>query len=452
MSAVIAPPRRANLVARELRATAALAAPLIVGKLSAVGQNTVDVLLAGHLNAHVLAAVAVGTALWILVFMVASGLSYALSPAVAQLDGAGRREATGPLLAQALRLGAVAGVLLLLALRWGGPALVRAAGTAPSLLGDVTAFLHAVSWGAPAMTLYLVLMGFSEGLSLPRPSMVTGLLGLIVLAPIGYVLMYGAFGLPSLGARGSGYAAAVVTWVQLLAMATWLVRSRRYRGTGWGARRRGTDARAIRGLLALGVPIAVSQLSESTLFTAAALVISRFGEAQAGAHQIAINVAATTFMVPLGFAFAITVRVGRAVGQGDRAGRRRAGLVGIAMAVGAQAVSATCLLLFSREIAGFFTTDAAVIAGAALLLQVAGAFQLSDGLQVASIGALRGLKDTRVPMVITTLSYWGVGMALGVYLGMVRGWGAVGVWWGLVAGLSVAAALLSTRFLRLTRG
>ena len=202
-------------ILREARATAALAFPLIVGKLSAVGQNTVDVLLAGHLSAHVLAAVAVGTALWILVFMVSSGVSYALAPAVAQLDGAGRRAETGPLLAQALRMGGVVGVAMLLLLRFAAPELVRAIGTAPSLLPDATAFLQAVSWGAPAMTLYLVLMGFSEGLSLPRPSMVTGLLGLLVLVPVGYVLMYGGLGIPSLGARGSGYATALVPWMQL---------------------------------------------------------------------------------------------------------------------------------------------------------------------------------------------------------------------------------------------
>jgi MATE family multidrug resistance protein len=442
---------RAPWIVREARATLTLAAPLIVGKLSSVGQNTVDVLLAGHLNAHVLASVAIGTAIWVLVFMVLSGLAYALSPAVAQLDGAGRRHETAPLLAQALRVGGVIGIALMLLVRFGGPAIVRAIGTAPALVPDVVGFLHAVSWGAPALAIYLVCMGFSEGLSLPRPSMVTGLLGLLVLAPVGYTLMYGAFGAPTLGARGSGYAAALVPWVQALAMGLWFRLSRRYRGTGWGARRRGWDLPAIRGLLGIGVPIAVSQLSESTLFTAAALLISRFGAVQAAAHQIAIIVAATTFMVPLGFAFAITVRVGNAIGRRDPGGARRAGLVGIGLSLAAQGTAALCLLTLPRHIAGLFTPDEAVIGTASVLLRIAGAFQLSDGLQVACMGALRGLKDTRAPMLITTLSYWGVGMSLGVWLGLREGFGAPGVWWGLVAGLTTAAMLLYARFLRRTR-
>ncbi len=413
MSVAIQQSSRTPSFTAEVRATAALAAPLIVGKLAGVGQNVVDVLLAGHLNAHVLAAVAVGSAIWILAFMAASGIAYALPPAVAQLDGAGRRAETGKLLAQALRLGAVAGLVLLAAVRWGAPELVRLAGTAPSLLPDVTLFLHAVSFGAPALTLLLICMGFSEGLSMPRPSMAIGILGLLVLAPVGYVLMYGRLGLPSLGAQGSGIAAAFVTWVELAAMAGWLAWSGRYRGTGWERRRRGTDWRAIRGLLGLGAPIAVSQLLESTLFASAALVISRFGETQAASHQIAMNVASTTFMVPLGLAYAITVRVGNAVGRRDPAGVRRAGFVGISMALTAQVLSASALLLLPRFIAGLFTVDLPVVAGAAVLLQLAGAFQLSDGMQVSAMGALRGLKDTRVPMLITGVSYLGRGHDFG---------------------------------------
>ncbi len=161
--------------------------------------------------------------------------------------------------------------------------------------------------------------------------------------------------------------------------------------------------------------------------------------------------AALCFMVPLGIAFAITVRVGLAVGRRDRAGVRRAGLVGIGLALGAQAISSILLLSVPEWIAGWFTHDPEILARAAVLLRLAGVFQLSDGLQVSAIGALRGMKDTRVPMFITALAYWGVGMPLAVFFAFHVGLEAPGVWLGLIGGLTVAAGLLSSRFLWLTR-
>ena len=438
-------------VAHDARATVALALPLVAGQLCTLGISVAEVILAGHLSAHALGVVALGTALFNIANLAAAGVNAAVAPSVAQLDGAGLRHRAGPLFRQALAIAAVIGLLLTLIVYLGGPLAAAAFGFAPVLADDVGGFLRAVAPAAFTLSLFYCCRGFSEGLSQPRPTMAFGLLGLLVLLPVGYALMYGAWGCPALGARGAGFAAVVATTVQTVAFALWLRFSGRYAGTGWRHGERRLDRDAVLGLLRIGVPMSVSMVLEITLFSAAGLAIGEFGEAAAGGHQIALNVAGFSFMVPLGISIATTVRVGNAVGRGDAAGVRRAGLCGMGLALLVQMVSGAAMLLAPEAIARLYTQQDEVVAVAVTLLQLAGVFQLSDGLQVAAIGALRGLKDTRVPMLITALAYWGIGFPLALLLAFRLAWGPAGMWFGLIAGLTVAAALLSARFLVLSR-
>ncbi|HET8900026.1 MAG TPA: MATE family efflux transporter [Rhodanobacteraceae bacterium] len=435
----------------ELRPTATLALPLIIGQLSAIGMSLVDAMLAGHFSAHVLGAVAVGASLWSLAVTAAFGVMLALPPSVAQLDGAGRREHIGHLFQQALWLALALGVLLFFGLRFGAPWLVRVIGVAPGLLADVNAFVHAVAWGAPALAFYFTLRGLPEGLSVTRPTMLIGMLGLAALIPIGYVLMYGKLGLPVLGARGSGIATAIVIWLMALAMALHVAFGRRYRDLGWPARWPAPHPASIGKLLRLGAPMGVSVLMESSLFVAVALAIGTLGEDVVAAHQVALNVAAVAFMLPLGLAMAITIRVGNAAGRGDAEGVRAAGRAGLLLVLVTQCVSSGLMLLAPHAIAGLYSSDLQVTTLAAQLLMLAGIFQFSDGIQVASNGALRGLKDTRVPMFLTAFAYWVVGMPVGGWLAIHHDLGARGWWMGLIAGLTVAAVVLTTRFQRLSQ-
>jgi multidrug resistance protein, MATE family len=434
----------------EVRATVALALPLITGQLATIGMNTVDALLAGHLGAQVLGPVAVGTGLFHLANIAALGINAAVSPSVAQLAGAGRRGEVGPVFRQALAIGLVLGVGLMLLVAFVMPLVSGALGLPAELAGDTRAFLRAISPAILAWSLFYACRGLSEGLALPRPTMALGLLGLALLVPSGYALMYGAFGLPRLGAFGCGLATSLVAWVQLAGFALWLRLSPRYRGLGWRSGGRRVTQQGVVGLLRIGVPMAVAWLLESSLFTTAGLVIATFGAAAVASHQVALNVAAFVFMVPLGLSIAVTVRVGHAAGRGDPLGVRRAGLTGMSLAFGFQALSALLLLTLPKEIAALYTDDPAVRAGAVTLLRIAGIFQLSDGLQVSAAGALRGLKDTRVPMVITALAYWGVGMPTALALAFGAGWQAAGMWCGLIAGLTAAAGLLAARFVSLS--
>jgi MATE family multidrug resistance protein len=442
--------RPSRAAVHEARATIALALPLIGGQLSVMGMSTVDAVLAGHLSGEVLGAVGVGTALFHLANMTCLGVNAALSPSVAQLDGARRRGEIGPLFRQALVIALTLGLGLMLVVALAEPLLVRPLGFSAALASDTQAFLRGIAPAVPALSLFYACRGLSEGLSMPRPTMGFGLLGLALLMPTGYVLMYGVFGLPGLGAFGCGVATSLVAWMQVAGFGLWLRFSGRYRGLGWRSGPRRLDPAAIAGLLRIGVPMAVSTLMESGMFSAAGLAIGTFGAAAAASHQVALNVAAFCFMVPLGVALATTVRVGNAAGRGDTIGVRRAGLTGMGLALGAQTLSGTMLLSVPEAIAALYTNDPGVQAAASVLLRIAGIFQLSDGLQVTASGALRGLKDTRLPMIITAAAYWAVGMPVALALAFGAGWQAPGMWCGLIAGLTVAAALLTLRFLRLS--
>ena len=434
---------------RELRETFILATPLILGQLSSIGMNVIDTLLAGHLDARTLAAVAIGTGLWSLAIVAAIGVMLALPPSVAQLAGAGERARIGPLLRQALWLALALGIALLVLVRGAG-VLLAPIGIEPDVAAETRKFLHAIAWGAPALTGYFALRGFSDGVGMTRPTMYFGLLGLLLLAPIGYVLMYGRLGFAARGAQGSGMATAIVLWIQFAAFALYLRLRRHYRELAPFGRFEAPHWPEIVGLLRLGVPMGVSVLMEAGLFVAAALLIGSLGANSVAGHQIAINVASVAFMVPLGVAMATTVRVGNAVGRGDPDAVRRAGYAGITATAFTQTLSSLVMALFPLAIANIYTTDAGVAAMAAQLMLLAAVFQFSDGVQVAANGALRGLKDTTVPMAITALAYWGIGMPVGWWLAFHGGFGARGMWMGLIAGLTAAAVLLYTRFVRLT--
>jgi MATE family multidrug resistance protein len=406
----------------EVRRSARLAAPLAAGHVSHGLVGFVDAVIAGHHGTATLAAVAVGTALFWLPMMVPMGTLMALPPSVSQLDGAGRRGEIGPLFRQALWLAVLLGIALfaLLSLL---PLALRPMGIAADIIPGASAFLHAIRWGIPAFTLYLAMRYLSDGLHWSMPSMVIGFGGLLLLAPLGYVLTNGLAGMPEMGAAGLGWASAAMFWAQALAFAVYLARSPRFADLRLFGTFEAPRWPVLRGLLGTGLPIGVTVAMEGSLFIVTALLIGRLGEVPVAAHQVAINVASLCFMVPFGVAEATTVRVGHAL-------------------------SALVLLLGHDAIAGLYTADVAVAALAGTLLLYAALFQFPDGIQVLSAGALRGLRDTRVPMLLAALAYWGIGMPVGAGLGLWLGWGPAGMWLGLTAGLSVAAFLLARRFLR----
>ena len=444
MSASVLP---APGLAQEVRTTGRLALPLVIGHVSAGLVGFVDNVIAGHHGTATLAAVTTGTALMWLPLMVPIGTLVALAAAVSHHDGAGEHERIGPLFRQALWLAVGLGLAMFVFLSL-APYALAPMGIAPEIVPGARDFLHGIRWGLPAMALFLCMRNLSEGMHWTIPTMVLGFGGLFLLAPLGYALAFGAWGLPELGAGGLGIASAVMMWTQALLFGTYLARSKRFAPLALFSHLEPPRWSKISPLLRTGLPIGVTVLMEGGLFITTALLIARLGAVPAAAHQIAINLSAICFMVPMGLAEATTVRVGHALGRRDGPGVLRAVRAGYTIVLCTQLCSALVLTLFHNQIAAIYTNDLAVAGLAGSLLVLAAIFQFPDGIQVMSAGALRGLKDTRVPMVLAAISYWGIGMPLGAGLGLGLGYGPRGMWVGLTVGLTAAAILMGLRLRR----
>jgi MATE family multidrug resistance protein len=281
--------------------------------------------------------------------------------------------------------------------------------------------------------------------------MYVAFLGLAVNVLGNWLLIYGHWGLPKLGAVGCAVATAISEWIMLAAMFAYMYRNRAFRAFEFFRRIDAPQLDVLKQILRIGVPIACSIMAEGGLFVVAALLMGSMGATIAGAHQIALNYAALMFMIPLAMHSATTIHVGHALGRGDRAAARIAGWVGIGMCGAVMFVSAIFIVLFNTHIAAMYTTDIAVRELAATLLLMAAIFQVSDGLQVGAGGALRGFKDTTIPMAITLFAYWLVGFPTAYILGVHQARGPVYVWLGLIVGLSVAALLLNLRYRLITK-
>lgn len=424
--------------------------PIIVHNLALVGMGLTDAVMSGLLGAKTLAAVAVGSSIWAPVFLFSLGLLMAQSPTTAHLYGEGRMKDIGRYARQMAWLSQILG--------WGGFLLLRhtipfmqAIHIEPGIVPMSDGYLHALAWGMPGVCLYQVLRFTSEGIGRTRVMLVIALGALAVNGVLDYVFMYGKLGFPAMGATGTGYATAVAQWLMLLWMLLYMMQRSHYQPLDLFARVDWPSARPLQELLWLGVPIAVGIFMESSLFSGVGLIMGTLGTDIVAAHQIALNYASFVFMVPMSISFAISVRVGHALGRGDRAEARLAGFTGIALCLCFEVLSALSMLLVPRFIVGVYTHDAAVASIAVSLLYMGAVMQLSDGLQVSAMGALRGYKDTRVPMFITVLAYWGVGFPLAWTFGIPLHLGPQMIWAGFLAGLTVAAALLSIRFLKLSR-
>ena len=432
-------------LAADARAIARLGGPLLANNLSITGMTFADTVMSGRLGARDLAGLAIGVAYFNIFFFIGFGLLMAISPSVAHAYGAGDAKAVTRYARQSWWLVGALSLLLiagLLQVDW----ILPLVNITPDILPIAVGYVHAVTWGVPGMLAFFALRYASEGLGRTKPIMYIGMFGLVVNVFGNWIFMYGKFGAPALGAIGCGVATAITLWIMFAAMWVHMLAHRAYRPFDFFARIDAPDTRTLAELTRIGAPIAGSIVAEGGLFVAAALLMGSMGATTAGAHQIALNYAAFMFMVPLAISSATTIHVSHTLGRGDVRGGRLAGWLGIAMCAAVMAISAIAILLWNDQIAALYTRDPPVRELAATLLLVAALFQLSDGIQVGAAGALRGFKDTAIPMALCVFSYWVVGYTLAYTFGLVRGYGAVAVWFGLTAGLTVSAILLVLRY------
>jgi MATE family multidrug resistance protein len=434
-----------DLLLRDARAIAALGGPLLANNLSITGMSFADTVMAGQLGARDLAGLAVGAAYYNLFLFIGLGLLMSISPAVAHAFGASDLGRVAHYARQSWWMVLAASVLLVAGMLQAGWVLPQV-GIAADILPIAVGYVEALAWGMPALLGFLSLRYTSEGLGRTKPIMYIGFLGLMLNVCGNWVFMYGKFGMPRLGAVGCGVATAIAFWVMFFAMLAHMWTHRAYRYLAIFARIERPAARALAELTRIGLPIAGSVLAEGGLFVAAALMMGAMGATIAGGHQIALNYASFMFMMPLAIGSATTIHVGHSLGRDDARGARRAGLLGIVLCASVMLLSAIFILLFNDAIAALYTRDPPVRELAATLLLMAALFQLSDGIQVGATGALRGFKDTAVPMASGVFSYWVVGFTLAYLLGVQRDGGPVHVWLGLTVGLSVNAVLLVIRY------
>jgi len=437
-------------VRREAGASLSLATPIIAAQLSIMGMGAVDTIMAGRYSGAALAAVAVGANLWFLPFVFFMGLFMAVSPVVAHHVGARKPDKQiGDFSRGAMLMALVVGVLWMIAAKWLSPLVVTRLGLHEQTEAYALGYLAAVSWAAPVFAVGFVLRSTAEGRGVSRAVMLAGVVAFPLNALFDWLLMYGHWGFPRMGPTGCGVATALSSVVMLAAYLFAFARWRSLRSLQVlrlePAR---FDGAIVRDILRLGLPIAFILSAEASLFQVSALLMARFGEIAVAAHQVAINFAAVCFMVPMSLGMATTVRVGQAAGAGEPREARMRGFVGIGLGLSSALLSAAIMLFFPAVVVAIYTDVPEVADMAIRFLGIAAVFQVFDCLQATANGALRGLKDTRVPMLLTVAAYWMIGMGVAIGTAFWAGVGPMGLWWGLVAGLAAAAVGLNLRFAR----
>jgi MATE family, multidrug efflux pump len=437
-------------LARELAETVRLATPMALTQLSQIAMMTTDLAFIGRLGKDAMAAAALaGTVYWV-GFTVGMGLMSAVAPLVAQAFGARNPR----LVRRSLRAGLWVALLIalpIMALPLRGERILLALGQAPVPAHLAQQYLFGLAWGVAPALWFLAIRGFMGAVNRPEPVLWITLAAIPVNALLVYPLIYGKWGLPHLGLFGAGLATTLVNCGTFLA-ALWFATNRGpfddYRVL---VRLWRVDWSLMRQLIEIGAPISIAFLLEYGLFSAAALLMGLISTTAIAAHQIALQVTAILFMVPFGISMAATVRVGHAVGRNDAAGVRRAGLIAISLGIAISAVLTLGVVLARFAIARFFLGQASVnaqatVALAAQLLLVGASFFVTDAIQSIAAGSLRGMKDTRIPLLFAAISYWLIGFSAAYAVAFRTSLGAVGVWIGLSAGTAVYAALLTSRF------
>ena len=438
----------------EARALLALAMPLILGNLAQSMIYATDLVLLGRLSADALAAGTLAINLYGPFLLLGTGLLSAIAPMIASERGAKAHSV------REIRRTVRQGLWIAFALcvpcwlvLWRAEAILIAFGQEAPLARDAAGFVHIVMWSLLPYFVHLVMRFYISAME--RAFAVFAMLFLTVLVNgvAGWALIFGHLGLPPLGLAGAAIGSLIATVflsVGLVAIVVWRKPFRRYRlfGRWWRA-----DWPRFAAICKLGLPIAVMILLEVCVFNAAVFVMGTFDRTSLAAHAIAIQIAAFAFMIPMGVGQAATVRVGFGHGAGDGALIARAGWLAFALGVGAMVVTATTLVLFPRQLVGIFLdlvdpANAAIVTTAVSFLAVAALFQIVDGAQVVGAGVLRGLQDTRWPMIYAMFGYWIVGTGVGLTLAYPFGLRGFGIWLGLATGLAVVAALVLWRWMR----
>ena len=436
-----------SAIVSEVRATVAVAGPLAAANLAQMAMGFTNTVMVGSLGSAALAAAGLGASLYFTVALVCSGILTAVAPLAAHAIGAGDNHRAGRVAGAGLVLAALLAVPVVAVLLAANRLLV-VLGYEPALAAEIGRFLGAIAWAAPGFLGFAVLRSFLVAASHSRTVMIALILGIPMNAGLNWILIFGHLGAPALGIAGSGCATAIIQWLMftglgIYALAAPSLAEYRMRPSlrGWNE---------IGRILRLGLPIGGILGLEIGVFATTGILIGLLGADALGAHQLVMNCISVVFMVPLGIAQAATVRVAVALGSRAPAAARRAGIVALALGVAYMAIMAGVLLAAPRAIAKIYVdidapANRGLVVIALYLLAIAALFQIFDGVQAIAAGALRGYRDTAVPLLIAVVGYWGIGFTGGWLLAFPAGCGPIGLWSGLAIGLAAVALMLTLR-------
>jgi MATE family, multidrug efflux pump len=418
-----------------------LALPVVLAEMGWMVMGIVDTLMVGRIGPEAIGASGVGSSLFIGVVIFAMGLSLGLDTLVSQSFGARRIEDCHRWLLHGVALSVLLSPPVMLVI-WGISAALGGWGLDARVLAMTRPFLDALAWSVPPLLLYSAFRRYLQGMGVVRPVMIALATANFVNVLFNWFLIFGRFGFPAMGVSGAAWSTVIARVAMAAFLLGVIVHRERGRRPGLFETSLRIDPTWMRRLLSLGFPAAMQVTLEVGVFAAATALAGKLAPSELAAHQIALNIAAFTFMVPLGVSSAGAVRVGHAVGRRDPDGAARSGWTALLFGAGFMSCAALAFLSIPRTLIGAFTTDAGVLNEGVALLSVAAVFQLFDGIQGVATGVLRGLGDTRTPMFWNLAGHWAIGLPLGYTLCFIVGLGVVGLWWGLSTGLIICGVAL----------
>jgi MATE family multidrug resistance protein len=438
-------------IKKEWATLAVLGAPILIGQLAQMANGVIDTLMAGRSSADDLTGVAIGNSLWIPLFLFTIGLLNATQPIISEHKGANRSNQIMPVTWNAFYI-AMAASFIAIGLLLNVSPILNLLNMEANPARITIGYLQAFVWGLPAILTLVTLRGLTDGLGQTKIFMYFSILAACINAPLNYIFIFGKLGMPALGGIGCGWATAISNWAALILLLIYLNRASAFKQFHLWQHRMLPNKKSIKEIVKLGVPIGFTIFVESTMFAFVALLLTPFGAATVAGHQIALNVVSVLFMVPLSLGFALTLRISFLQGAKQPNTARLSARSSVILVLGISIIYAALLFTFAENIASLYSKETEVIRIAAHLLIFGAAFQIADGIQISCISALRGYRDTRIPMFIMVCSFWGIGIPLGYILAykdwLVPSMGASGFWIGLIAGLSHAAFWLLLRLFR----
>ncbi len=424
-----------------------LAIPVVISQLGHTLVHTADSIIVGHFAGTIpLAAVSLVNSIFIVILVIGMGISYGLTPLIAQESGRKNFKECGRLLSNSLLINASIGILLFILIYFGSLLIIDQMGQSPAVVAEARPYLGLLGFSIVPLMIFMTFKQFAEGLGFTKQAMMISLWGNAINLCLGVIFVKGLFGIAPMGISGVGWSTLIDRSIMAVVMAIYVLRSNYFKVylKSFALRSIG-KLRSLR-ILKIGTPVAMQYTFEVSAFSGAAILIGTIGAVEQAAHQVAINLASMTYMMASGVSSAATIKTGNNFGKEDFMNLRLSAISSYHIVLVFMAVTALLFAGLNQYLPWLYTSDRAVISVAAQLLIIAGFFQLFDGTQVVGLGILRGIGDVKIPTFITFIAYWIIGIPVGYFLGINMGWGANGIWYGLTLGLLVSAGLLYTRF------